>query len=89
MRFQRHSESDAVFSLRCNMTVRSCFRGIAVVLFAFGALCLPQPGGVPSRFTNLFSTLVADSGAVLHLGLSLVGVSSVLFAITFIGRSDE
>jgi hypothetical protein len=89
MRFQRHSEFDTVFSLPCDMTVRSWLRGIAVILFGFGVLCLPQPGGVPARFTNLFSTLVADSGVVLHLGLGLVGISIVLFAVTFIGRSDE
>ena len=71
------------------MTVRHWLRAIAVVLFTFGVLCLPQPGGVPERFTNLFSSLVADSGAVLHLGLILVGISIVLFAVTFIGRSDE
>ena len=71
------------------MTVRHWARAVAVVLFTFGALCLPQPGGIPSRFTNLFSTLVADSGAVLHLGLILLGISIVLFAVTFMGRSNE
>ena len=71
------------------MTVRHWVRAGAVVLFTLGALCLPQPGGVPSRFTNLFSTLVADSGAVLHLGLILLGISLVLFAVTFIGRNHE
>ena len=71
------------------MTVRHWLRAIAAVLFAFGVLCLPQPGGVPSRFTNLFSSLVADSGSVLHLGLILVGISIVLFAVSFIGRSHD
>ena len=88
MRFQRHSESDAFLSPPCDMTVRSWLRGIAVVLFGLGVLCLPQPGGVPERFTSLFSSL-ADSGAVLLLGLILVGISIVLFAVTFIGRSHE
>ena len=89
MRFKRHLEIDAVFSLPCDMTFRQWFRAIAVVLFAFGVLCLPQPGGVPTRFTNLFSSLVADSGAVLHLGLILVGISIALFAVTFIGSRHE
>ena len=70
------------------MTVRQWFRAIAVCLFAFGIVCLPNPGGSPKRLTSLFSFL-ADSGSVLHLGLILVGISIVLFAVSFIGRDHD
>ena len=70
------------------MTLRLWLRVVAAFVLMCGLVSLPSPGANPKRLASLFFSL-ADSGSMLHLGLIFIGVSIVLFVVSFIDRSHE
>ncbi len=67
------------------MNTREWIRVTAVVVFAAGALCLPNIGRSPRSYGSGFAIL-SDTGSLMWLAVGLIVAGIVVFAVSFIGQ---
>ncbi|MEI7688109.1 MAG: hypothetical protein WCL32_24140 [Planctomycetota bacterium] len=63
-----------------NVTIGDIFRGLGILLFGFGFMCLPKFNMSPKRSLSVFNR-TADTGVWLQTGAAFMLAGAVVFLL--------